>query len=275
MERYAAEAPELALAAARRALATSDTASAELTDLVTVSCTGFYAPGIDITLLKALGLAPTTGRVHVGFMGCYGAINGMRVTRAMVEANPAARVLLCAVELCSLHYQYGLRAQAVLANALFADGAAAMVVGGAGAAGRWRIAACGSLLIPDSEEEMGWRIGDHGFEMTLSACVPDRIFRHVRPWLEPWLASQGFPLQSIEAWAIHPGGPRIVSSVIEGLGLPSRAADASLQVLAECGNMSSPTVLFVLERLYQSLGPRPCVALAFGPGLIAEAALVV
>jgi predicted naringenin-chalcone synthase len=265
------------LAAAHRALAASDVASTDVTHLITVSCTGFSAPGVDVALIKGLSLAPTIGRTHVGFMGCHGALNGMRVAQALVRADTTARVLLCAVELCSLHYQYGMDPQAVVANALFADGAAALVVGGPaeGKGERWRIAACGSLLIPDTEGDMSWRIGDHGFRMTLSACVPDQILRHLRPWLEQWLASQGFPLRTIEAWAIHPGGPRILSSVIGALGLPADAAEASAEVLAECGNMSSPTVLFVLQQLQQSVGVRPCVALAFGPGLTAEAVLLV
>lgn len=277
MERYAREAPRLAVAASRRALVTSGVRPGELTHLVTISCTGFSAPGIDIALVKGLCLAPTVGRVHVGFMGCHGVLNGLRAAEAFVEADPGARVLLCAVELCSLHYQYGLNPQAVVANALFADGAAALVAGPSENEQRdqWRLVACGSLLIPDAEEEMTWQIGNHGFEMTLSPRVPELIERHLRAWLEPWLRSCGHALESIGSWAIHPGGPRILSSVVTALTLPPGAIDASAQILAECGNMSSPTVLFVLERLQQISAPRPCVALAFGPGLIAEAALFV
>ena len=276
MQRYALEAPPLALEAAQQALAASGVAAARLTHLVTVSCTGFSAPGIDVALIKGLGLPPSIGRVQIGFMGCHGALNGLRVAQAFVEAEPTARALLCAVELCSLHYQYGLNPEAIVANALFADGAAAAVVGGDDSNGcdRWRIVACNSFLMPDSDADMTWRIGDHGFEMTLSAGVPNGIFRHLRAWLEPWLVSLGFPLATIAAWAIHPGGPRILSSVAAAMGLPAGATDASAQVLAECGNMSSPTVLFVLKRLERPVLPRPCVALAFGPGLIAEAVLL-
>jgi len=121
---------------------------------------------------------------------------------------------------------------------------------------------------------MGWRIGDHGFEMRLDPSVPELIAQHLRPWLAAWLAPQGLSIDGIGSWAVHPGGPRIIRSVVAGLGLPEAAAEASRAVLAEHGNMSSPTVLFILRRLQQLGAPRPTVALAFGPGLVAEAALL-
>lgn len=277
MQRYAQDAPLLALTAARRALVGSRLAASQLSHLVTVSCTGFVAPGVDIRLIKALGLAQDVGRVHIGFMGCHGALNGLRVASALVSASPGAGVLLCAVELCSLHFCYGWDAEKVVSNALFADGAAALIV--ARAAGRpadhWQVAAMGSCLFPDSEDAMTWRIGDHGFEMTLSASVPALITTHLRPWLERWLRQQGFTLSQVRSWAIHPGGPRLLNSVAESLHLPSHATAASRGVLAECGNMSSPTLLFILERLQAERAPRPCVALGFGPGLVAEAALFI
>lgn len=275
MERYALEVGPLALAAAERALAASPCTADQITHLVTVSCTGFAAPGVDVTLIKRLGLAPTVGRVHVGFMGCHGVLNGMRVARAFVEADPKARPLLCAVELCSLHFQYGWEADWLVANSLFADGAAAAVIGppGGDRTDAWRIQALGSCLMPDSEDAMTWRIADHGFQMSLSAQVPELIARYLRPWLESWLKAEGVAIEQIGSWAVHPGGPRILGSVTNALGLPAQVTDVSAAVLAEHGNMSSPTVLFVIEQLQRLAAPRPCVALAFGPGLIAEAAL--
>ena len=148
---------------------------------------------MDLALIRALGLPATVQRTHVGYMGCHGALNGLRVARAFTAAEPDARVLLCAVELCSLHYHYGWDPQKVIANALFADGAAA-VVGVSDAAAppeAWRVAATGSCLIPDSETAMTWTIGDHGFEMTLSKAVPRLIALHLRPWLEGWLHQHG------------------------------------------------------------------------------------
>jgi predicted naringenin-chalcone synthase len=122
---------------------------------------------------------------------------------------------------------------------------------------------------------MTWRIGDRGFEMYLSPSVPGVIKEHLRPWLEAWLAQQGVSIESVGSWAVHPGGPRILSAVEEALGLPRSATAMSREILATFGNMSSPTVLFIIERLQAAGCPRPCVALGFGPGLTAEAALFV
>lgn len=275
MQRYAQEAAPLALAAAQRALADCAPATPQLSDLITISCTGFVAPGIDIRLIKDLGLARTISRLHVGFMGCHGAFNGLRAAAAMVDANPDTRVLLCAVELCSLHFCYGWDSERIVANALFADGAAALIVGppAAGPEGAWRLVATGSCLFPDSEDAMTWRIGDHGFEMTLSASIPALLAVHLRPWLERWLGQHGLGVSQIRSWAVHPGGPRILSTVASCLDLADRDLAASREVFTTCGNMSSPTILFILERLRDTGAPRPCVALGFGPGLVAEAAL--
>jgi predicted naringenin-chalcone synthase len=276
MRHYVENAGPLAARAARQALARAAVEPREITQLVTVSCTGFRAPGVDVHLIKQLGLSPTVGRTHLGFMGCHGALNGLRVAHAFVEADPAARVLLCAVELCVLHYHYGWDPQRMVANALFADGAAA-VVGvpeAAAPADCWRVAANGACLFPDCEDAMTWSIGDHNFEMTLSKRVPGLIGEGLRPWLEGWLAGCGVSPAQVASWAIHPGGPRILSAVEEALCLRREQAAASHAVFAEHGNMSSPTVLFILDRLRSEGAPRPCVALGFGPGLAVEAALL-
>jgi predicted naringenin-chalcone synthase len=273
MEHYARHAGPLALEAARRALERSGLAPDDITHLVTISCTGFGAPGVDRVLITALGLPATVERTQVGFMGCHGAFNGLRVARAFAEADPGARVLVCAVELCSLHYHYGWDPEKMVANALFADGAAAVVGAGDGPADAWRVAATGSCLFPDSTDAMTWAIGDHGFAMTLSPRVPDLIGAHLRPWLEGWLGHHRLRLPAVASWAIHPGGPRILLAIEKALGLPREVNAVAREVLAGCGNMSSPTVLFLLERLRARRAPRPCVALGFGPGLTAEALL--
>jgi predicted naringenin-chalcone synthase len=120
---------------------------------------------------------------------------------------------------------------------------------------------------------MTWRIADHGFEMSLSARVPELIAAHLHPWLSSWLHAQGLAITDVGSWAIHPGGPRIIEAVTESLDLPVRAGDASREVLAAHGNMSSPTILFIIDRLRRSGAALPCVALGFGPGLAVEAAL--
>jgi predicted naringenin-chalcone synthase len=276
MRRYEAHAPQLALEAAQAALQDAATAPQEITHLVTASCSGFCAPGIDIQLIHELGLPATTARTHVGFMGCHGALNALRVAKAFADGDPAARVLLCAVELCTLHHQYGWNPERIVSNALFADGAAALVgwQGASNGADRWRVSASGTAVLPESADCMSWRIGDNGFEMDLSARVPEVIAQSLRPWLEEWLESHGLNIDRVASWAVHPGGPRILQACTEAIGLKTDRLAASYEVLAEFGNMSSPTVLFVLDRLRMQNAPRPCVLVAFGPGMVVETALV-
>lgn len=272
MKTYRKEALPLACRAARDALADSRVEPTEITHLVTVSCTGFAAPGVDLGLIEELALPRSVERTHVGFMGCHGAVNGLRVARAYGDADPKARVLLCCIELCSLHFHYQFNLKKNVANALFADGAAA-VVGASSLEGGWRVAATGSHLFADSARAMTWTIGGHGFDMTLSSGVPDLIASGLRPWLEDWLAGHGLKVGDVGSWAIHPGGPRILDAVEETLCLPAGSVDVPRQVLAEHGNMSSATVLFIVDRLRRQGARLPCVALAFGPGLVVEAAL--
>jgi predicted naringenin-chalcone synthase len=209
-------------------------------------------------------------------MGCHAAINGLRIAKSIAESDPDARVLLCAVELCTLHQQYGWHPERVVSNALFGDGAAAVVgLGGTqtdddGPA----VIATGSTIVPDTAEHMSWQVRDHGFEMRLSAQVPGIIETSLRGWLTDWLNDQQLDIQDVRGWAIHPGGPKIVRACAEALQLGQQDIEAAQNVLAEFGNMSSPTVLFILERLIQSGQCSPCVMLAFGPGLSIEAALI-
>ena len=272
MEEYEREAYQLACRAAEEALETSEVRPSDVTHLVTVSCSGFAAPGVDIKLIKELGLPATIERAHVGFMGCQGALNGLRVAESFSRDRPKAIVLLCAVELCSIHYHYGWNPEQVVANALFADGAAALV-GAQREDDGWQVKATGACLIPDSEDAMTWRIRDNGFIMSLSAQVPSLIEAHLRPWLEQWLTTNGHQLGDIATWAVHPGGPRILSSVQKNLDLSPEALQVSRDILKNYGNMSSPTILFILNRLRAQSSPTPCVAMAFGPGLVVETVL--
>jgi predicted naringenin-chalcone synthase len=278
MEVYRRESVPLALQAAQQALDEAGVVPRDLTQTITVSCTGFTAPGLDIALIKSLELKPTISRLHIGFMGCHGVFNAMQAASAVAAAEPHSRILICAVELSSLHLHYGWDPESIVPHALFADGAAALVVGSLREPDRnerhtlWHATSFGSCLFPDSEHAMTWNIGDHGFVMTLSADVPDLIARNLRPWLEGWLRRHDLQIQDVQSWAIHPGGPRILTAVAEGLDLPPDSLADSQAVLADYGNMSSPTILFILERLRRRNAP-PCVALSFGPGLIAEAAI--
>jgi predicted naringenin-chalcone synthase len=285
MTAYRQHALPLVQQAADAALAEADVTADAISQLITVSCTGFSAPGLDVQLIDALDLRPDVGRTMVGFMGCHGALNGLRVARGLAEA-PGGWVLLCAVELCSLHFQYGWTPDQVLANALFADGAAAVVLRSSkdnqtesreepdGSPAPPRVVDTRSMLLPDSRADMQWHIAEHGFEMVLSKRVPSLIETHLRPWLVDWLDEHGLTVDAVGGWAIHPGGPQVIAAVERALHLPAGAGDVSRAVLAAYGNMSSPTVMFILDRLRAADTPRPWVALGFGPGLIAEAALI-
>jgi predicted naringenin-chalcone synthase len=277
MYRYEESAASLALSAAGEALAKAQTAAHEITHLITVSCTGFQSPGVDVTLVRELGLDPGVARTHIGFMGCHAALNALRVAKAFTDADCEACVLVCAVELCSLHYQYGSKMDHVISNALFADGAAAVVarrdtasreIGPRG----WRLRASASAILPETLDAMSWHVRDHGFQMTLSAKVPGLIQDNLRPWLENWLGGMGLSISQVGQWAIHPGGPRILAACGQACGLAEDQLRLSYEVLGDYGNMSSPTILFILQRLSSVAGP--CVALAFGPGLTVEAALL-
>ncbi|HET7569996.1 MAG TPA: type III polyketide synthase [Gammaproteobacteria bacterium] len=276
MQRYADTAGALGARACRAAFAEAAIERKTITHLVTVSCTGLMSPGLDAELIERLSLSADIGRLNLGFMGCHGALNGLRAAQALAATMQGARVLLCCVELCSLHFQYGWDMQKIVANALFADGAGAAIIG-PDTAGRdgWRLAATASRIAPDSEDAMSWRIGDHGFAMTLSRDVPKLIRGALHDWLSDWLAGHELTVADIAHWAIHPGGPKIIETVLESLSLPAEAGAASRAVLAEHGNMSSPTVLFIIERLRAEQAKRPCVALGFGPGLALESALFV
>lgn len=289
MLEYAQQAGPLAHRAAAAALDDAGVAAGDVDELVVVTCTGFASPGVDFQLIDSLGLSDDVGRTQVGFMGCHGAVNGLRVARGLAAADPGTTALLVCVELCTLHFQYGWNPQRVLANALFADGAAAAVVRGetgdrneadhrnaATAAGRPGVALIdtASKRLPDSADDMTWRITAHGFAMTLSARVPALIEAHAGAWLGDWLGRRGVAVDDVAGWAIHPGGPRVVTAVERALRLPPGAGDASRGVLRDRGNMSSPTVLFVLRELLERGVRGPVVLLAFGPGLVAEAALL-
>lgn len=278
LEQYRIKAPGMALEASREALKRSTTATSDIRHLITVSCTGFNAPGFDITLIRELGLDPTVSRTHIGFMGCQGLFNALRAADGLIQAH-GGKALICSVELCSVHFQYGSVPDHLLANALFADGAGAMVFGsgesggGPAAAGGWHYAGQRSCVIPNTEPMMSWTIGDHGFVMGLSPEVPGVIRSMLKDWIDGWLGSMGLTASEIGTWAVHPGGPRILGACREALGLDEEATRLSMSVMADHGNMSSATLFFVLERALEQKSPVPCVSLGFGPGLSVEAAL--
>ena len=278
MQKYEQHTLALAMHSCEEALAQADQDVSDITHLVTVSCSGFYAPGFDIGLIQELGLRPNTARTHVGFMGCHGSFNALRVAKAFVDSDPNAVVLVCSVELCSLHHHYGWSMDKVIANALFADGAGAAVCRSASACSlpahaKYELIRSDSHLLPNTTSAMSWSIGDNGFEMTLSQKVPALIETHLSGWTQTFLEKEGLTIDAIHGWAIHPGGPRILDACKNALSLPGEAIAPAREILAQYGNMSSATILFLLNRLKQEPLEGPVVALGFGPGLTIEAML--
>lgn len=278
MRAYAEAAESMAIGASRDALSASAVAPSRITHLVTASCTGFASPGVDQAIIGALGLGPHVRRTHIGFMGCHAAVNALAVASAFAASDRSARVLLACAEVCTVHFQASARVDRVVANTLFADGAAAAVIsvppeddgGVRGLIECPAVRRCASAIIPDSTGSMAWHIGDHGFEMTLGADVPDRIAAALPSWVDRELASLGMARSDVGGWAIHPGGPRVIDAVVTCLGLAPAAGDASRTVLRSHGNMSSATLLFIMDEMRRAGVPRPWVGLAFGPGLAGE-----
>jgi predicted naringenin-chalcone synthase len=276
MSRYQKDSELLAGEAGRSVLRNAEISPSQFTHIVTVSCTGFAAPGFDLALVDSLGLTKSINRTHLGFMGCHGALNGLRVARAFVEADPNNIVLLCAVELCSLHFQYDWEPNSIVANSLFADGAAALVVRSADEAdtGLCKLQANGSFIVENTTGAITWQIGNHGFLMKLSAELPEIISDQLPQWMDSWLSQYGLSVGDINSWAIHPGGKRVLDAVESCLALSVVKMLPSRLILSEYGNMSSPTVLFILRHLLDTQLKLPCVMLGFGPGLTIEAALL-
>ncbi len=271
MESYEHHAPPLAEGALRCALANAGINAQDVTDMVIVSCTGFSAPGLDITLIQRLGMPLTVKRTIIGFMGCFGAINGMRSAVRTCLADPDAVVVVVCVELCSLHFRRDLSAQNQVASALFADGAAVAIVVGErmaidhGCASIGRLTIGHSRLIPEGRDWMTWRISDEGFAMTLTRDVPVVL----RQRIEGYVASVA-PRRP-NCFIVHPGGPGILDALDRGLALQgSSGLDSARTVLRRFGNMSSCTVLFVLDQVLADGYQLPGLMLAFGPGLSIE-----
>ena len=282
MSAYRQHALPLSLAAVRDCLRQAPgIGPVSLTHLITVSCTGMYAPGLDIELVQALGLPASIRRTCVNFMGCYAAVNALKLADAFVRADPAARVLIVCTELCTLHFQKSAEDDHLVSNALFGDGAAACLVLGQplpGPAPSLALRAFHCGLEPDGHDDMAWHINDFGFEMTLSSYVPRLIQKGIRHLTDELLENLPVRLEDIHAFAIHPGGRKILETIEQALGLQKDDNRHAYQVLRDYGNMSSATVLFVLRALLTSLTPAdagaPVLSFAFGPGLTLEAMLL-
>ncbi len=265
MDLYEYTAPQIALESSKIALSNSNTANEDITHLITISCTGFYAPGIDCFLIEELLLRNNINRVQLGFLGCHAAINGIATAAAIVKADNSAKVLLVSVEICSAHVSFD--TDALIPNIIFADGSSALVISSLQNKDTdLKIESQYSYLIPNTKAAMTWKIGDNGFNMHLSPELPNIIESYVGSWV-----LKDLKLDTNNAlWAIHPGGIRVLQATQTALNLTEDNIKISKEVLRDFGNMSSATVIFILEKLIEKRKNEPVYMLGFGPGLFCE-----
>lgn len=281
MQEYEKWSKELTAKAVRDLFERTKIKPSEIGRLITISCTGFFAPGLDYHLMKSFGMPNCTQRTNIGFMGCAASVIGFTsVLEAMNSAkdNPAPNTLLVSVELCSLHLQTEPSRDNILANIIFADGCAAALFSDLKTLPRnprLELLATRSILFDNSDQFMGWKIGDYGFEMILSSELPNIILKEAAPALLRIIDGMDLSKSSIKHWALHPGGRAILDAMQSGLGLSDSEMEPSRTVLKNYGNMSSASILFVMKELLDKgdikKGDILCAA-AFGPGLTMEVA---
>lgn len=276
---YRKHALELSLKAVQNCLEKVKADAGSLTHIITVSCTGMYAPGLDIDLVKALRLSTNIQRTAINFMGCYAALTAIKTADAICKSQPKAKVLVVATELCTIHFQNKTDDDNLLANAIFSDGSAAMLISGQDKVHKDSPGLSPKSfhceLLTDGEKDMAWNIGDFGFEMKLSAYVPDLVQSGIKSLVHS--LTDRLNRKEIDHYAIHPGGKKILTVIEKELAIEKTANQYAHHVLRQYGNMSSPTVLFVLKDLMDSLTEKNrgehILSLAFGPGLTLESVL--
>lgn len=244
----------------------------KITHLITVSCTGLMAPGLDIQLIEELDLAPNIVRNSVNFMGCYAAIHALKLADAFCKADSKANVLVVCTELCTLHFQKGKSLDTQTSNLLFADGAAACVVSN-DPTGK-QIEGFYSEVALQGKNDMTWKVSEHGFLMTLSQDVPKFLENSIRRLIENALQNHSISIEEIKNWAVHPGGKSILEAVQRAMNLEKSASEASFDILKNYGNMSSVTILFVLKKLLSQDKKGKTFAVAFGPGITMESMIL-
>ncbi len=280
---YMAEAVPLAGQVIDAGLTHSGFKPCDVDDLNVVSCTGFSIPGLDLQLAGLLKMRPDLQRSCILGMGCYGSFPGMRRASQAVKANPGSLALMLSIELCSLHMQFDQSAENVVSTALFSDGAAMALIGDEAAAERVQ-GTCGPRIIDSKTycdystlEHMSFKVTNTGFRMYLSSYVPELLASQVSGFVDSLLVANGLRRSDVRYWGIHPGSTKIVDAVQGQLGLTDAQVEPAHHVLYHYGNMSSATILFVLDMIQRCNHPEPDdygVLLAFGPGLTMESILV-
>lgn len=275
-EIYKSEAPKLALQSSLKALERWGGKPSDITHIISVSCTGVYAPGIEFQLIEALGLNPTVERLGINFMGCFGAFKGLAIAKALAKENPKNRVLMVCTELCSLHFQADNSVETFVANALFSDGSAAAIVGcepRKGEKALFEMVNQSSFALSQTKELMTWEAANTGLVMKVSVKVPAFLGKHIAAFSEQLLGPE-LPFTQCE-WAIHPGGKAIVETIEKACQLTEEQTKAAWKVLEKYGNMSSATFLFILDEIKSRKKLHDwVVGLGFGPGLSIEGILL-
>lgn len=268
MKVFEAAAPLLARRALDR-LSLSTEERSRIRHVLVTCCTGFYAPGLDFDIIDHLGLPDSTERTFIGFMGCYAALNALKLSRHIVRSQPESSVLVVNLELCSLHFHQSQDLGEVLAFLLFSDGCSAALIGSQPMG--FELDGFDALRLETSRDMITWRIGDMGFDMFLSTQIPARIAKGMREHAAAVTGNGAPGNPTIDLWAVHPGGRAVLDAVEDGLALGPDALHASRCVLSRFGNMSSATVMFVLQQLMEHARPgQQGRALGFGPGVTAE-----
>lgn len=276
---YIEKATPLWINTARETIDQNPTVTPEdITHVITVSCTGFHAPEPGFEIIKALGLSPNTERFHLGFMGCFAAFPAMKMAQSFCSSQPDAKVLVVCLELCTLHLQDSEATDQLISASVFADGAAGMIISSEPPAEQgFKLDNFSTAIAEETKQDMAWTIGDTGFEMVLSSYVPDLIKSNLPEALQPLFDRHSISLEQIDQWAIHPGGRAILDKIEQSFSLQPKQIAASREILAQYGNMSSATILFVLAELLDNPEPvseSTTLAMAFGPGLTIESALL-
>ncbi|WNJ62943.1 type III polyketide synthase [Nocardia seriolae] len=271
----------LAVDVAGRAIAHLEDPASEIGMLVFATSTGFIAPGVDVAVVKQLGLSPAINRLMVNFMGCAAAMNSVRAAVDFVRAHPDKKALVICLELSSVNAVFDDNVNDVIIHSLFGDGCGAVVIGASNPqqqlpAGAVVIRDSFSFLFDDAEDGIVLGVNDNGITCELSENLPQYILRGVDPVVTDVLARNGLTKSEIDAWAIHPGGPKIIEESARSLGLDPEQAAPSWDVLAEYGNMLSVSLIFVLEQLIAQQAGKPIstgVAFSFAPGVTLEGIL--
>lgn len=278
-ELYTQKAKKLFVETARQVIDENpSTNRSDITHVITVSCTGFFAPEPAFEIIQQLDLSPNTQRYHLGFMGCFAAFPAMKMAKAFCESQPDANVLIVCLELCSIHLQPSELSDNLISASVFADGSAGMIIStNKTNTPSFELQHFSTAIAPKSEKDMAWTIGDTGFDMVLSSYVPDIIESNLAQSVEPLFSDYQMAADQIQHWALHPGGRAILDKIQQSFKLVDKQLAPSRKVLADYGNMSSATILFVLAELLKQPAQNahePVLAMAFGPGLTIESGLL-